>query len=140
MLRSYSDFINHNPRYRKLENDTYFQAIFNFFSQKMNIIKMLDTCNWNKPALSGCVTPFESKFSDLLNQPFNDYFIRQAIGAMIKEILAPFGYVPFVQKGLPKDKQGLFKSAHSYTLDKGKIELELIQTWEIVPVKKDPNY
>lgn len=131
MLSTYQDFINHNQRYQQLENVTYFQDVFNFLSEKMNIANMLEACKWNKSALSGCVIQLEERFPKLLKQPFNDYFIKQAIGAMIKEILAPFGYLPTDQKRMAPVKSDFFSSASTYQLDEGLRKLKLVQSWEI---------
>jgi len=133
MLSTYQDFINHNPRYQQLKNDIYFQDIFNFLSKKENIVKMVEASKWNKPALSSCVNELESNYPELLNKDYTDYFIKQSVGAMIKVVLDPFGYVPNVQKRLPK-KSLFFTSAHTYKYDKNSARLELIQTWEIKPL------
>ena len=134
MLNTYQDFINHNPRYQQLESDTYFQDIFKFLSEKMTIVSMVEACKWNKPALSGCVTQLELKFPDLLKQNYNDHFIKQSIGTMIKEVLAAFGYMPLVKKRLLPVKSKYFKSAHTYQLKEKFKKLELIQSWDIVKV------
>ena len=135
MLSTYQDFINHNPRYQQLANDTEFHNIFDFLSEKMNIVKMIEACKWNKPALSACVEDLEVKFPDLLKNPYNDYFIKQSIGAMIKVVLAPFGYVPLVPKRLSNVKSNFFTSAHTYQLDESLKKLELVQSWKIVKVR-----
>lgn len=134
MLNTYQDFLNHNPRYQQLENDSYFQSVFEFLSETTNIIKMIEACKWNKPALSGCVIELEAKFPDLLKHSYNDYFIKQSVGAMIKVVLAPFGYIPLVPKRLSNVRSKFFTSAHTYQLDESQKILELVQSWKIVKV------
>jgi hypothetical protein len=135
MLNTFQDFINHNPRYKQLEYDNYFKSIYGFLSERINIVNMVEASKWQKPALSGCVVQLETKFPDLLKQPYNDYFIKQSVGAMIKVILAPFGYIPLVPKRLSNVKSEFFTSAHTYHLDENQKKLELVQTWEIVNAK-----
>jgi len=134
MLSTFQDFINHDTRYQKLESDTYFQAIFHFLLEPQNIYNMIEASKRNKPALSGCVTELEERFPDLLKQPYKDHFTKPAIGAMIKEILAPFGYVPLTPKKLSSDKNKIFNSAHAYQLDESLKELKIIPIWKIVKV------
>lgn len=134
MLSTFQDFINHDIRYQKLESDAYFKSVFNFLSEAQNIYNMIEASKRNKPALSGCVTELEERFPDLLKQPYKDHFIKPAIGAMIKEILAPFGYTPLNPKKLSPDKNKVFNSAHVYHLEERSRELEIIPSWKIVKV------
>ena len=139
MLSKYNDFIRHNPRYKQLEFDDYYKNVFNFLLEKPNIISMIEASKWEKPALSGCVVKLEKKFPDLLGHQYKGNFIKQSIGTMIKEVLAPFGYIPDVPKRISPVKSEFFISTHTYRLDKNLRRLELVQTWEIVEVQNLEN-
>lgn len=134
MLSTYQDFINHNPRYQQIENDSYFQRVFEFLSVEENIFDMIEFCGWGKPALASCVQKLEIQFPDLLKQNYNDYFIKQSIGTMIKEVLAPFGYIPEKPKRISPTPSKFFKSAHTYECRENLMKLKLVKTYRIEKV------
>ncbi len=134
MLSTYADFINHNWRYKQLENDVFFQKVFAFLSRKEIIFEMIKSIEWKKSALAGCVEQLEAVFPELMTQPYTGYFIKQAVGAMVKEVLAPFGYAPTVQRRVPPSKSKFFSSASTYRLDEETAKVKLVQQWEIVKV------
>lgn len=134
MLNRYSDFVKANTRYQSLSENTDFQEIFEFLSEKDIIVKMLEATKWGKPALSGCVKELEAKFPFVLDWDDKEYFLRQAIGYMVKVVLEPFGYVPNIQKRISPPLNKVFSSATVYKFDQEKARLKLIQKWEIVEV------
>ncbi len=136
MLRTFNDFILHNPQYKKIANDPYFQRIFEFISELENIADMIENSKRGKPALAGIVERLEVSFPDLLVQQYNPYFIRQCIGRMVKEVLEPFGYIPFSPKRMPSNKSKMFTSAHTYSYS-GKAEINLVKEWKVEKVKND---
>jgi hypothetical protein len=118
---TFNDFIKQNPNCKKFENDVTMQDIFCFLSQDDTVIKLIDTSDGGKPALAPMVADVENFFTDTTKTYANtldDNFTKQAIGLMIKTILAPFGYVVWKQKDLPKNSRATkFQSASVYRYD-----------------------
>ena len=118
MKATFNDFLAENPNCSKYDGNPDAIAIFDLLSKDENIIGMIDASEAGKPALSACVDEIEAFFSNQQNPTFflTDDFTRQAVGRMIKTILAPFGYEVTVQKDLPKALKGkYFTSASCYT-------------------------
>jgi hypothetical protein len=139
MKATYNDFINQNPNCRKFENDLDMQRIFDLLSEDCSIIRMIDASEAGKPALGPFAVTVEDIFTDLSRihvNSLNDNFTKQAVGLIIKTILEPFGYIPWKQKDLPKDKNATkFRSASTYRFNENApISMEIVrQVQEIVP-------
>ena len=117
MKATFLEFIKQNPNCSKYEQIAAARTIFDFLSTDENIIKMVDSVENKKSGLAGCVQELE-KYVDNLNTKdidLTDGFTRTAIGRMVKTVLAPFGYLPTVQKDFPKSFQlKYFSSASCY--------------------------
>lgn len=115
----FQDFINSNPNCSGLASSSTAKALFDFLSQDIITIKMIEYAEIGKPALAGCVSEFEA-FYDSISNPdmsLNDDFNKQAVGRMIKTILEPFGYLPTNQKAFSKSSgTKYFRSAKCYSL------------------------
>jgi len=118
MLATFEDFIKQNPNCRKFENDEDMQRIFDFLSQDFIITQMIDMSEMDKPALAPVAANIEHFFVDPNFEHMNsldDNFTKQAVGLMVKTILAPFGYTVWKQKDLPKNMRSeKFQSASVY--------------------------
>ena len=65
-----------------------------FFSDPVNLDRMLLLNDFAEMApLSAIVAELENNFESRIN--FASLDVRQMIGSMIKDVLAPFGYEPF---------------------------------------------
>jgi hypothetical protein len=121
MLATFSDFIAQNPNCKKFENDDDMMNIFEFLSRDYILIQLLDASEAGKPAISPIATNIEHFFADLTKTHVNtldDNFTKQAVGLMVKTILAPFGYIVWKQKDLPKSARAeKFQSASVYRFD-----------------------
>lgn len=121
MFAKFSDFITQNPNCSKFANDDDMQNTFDFLSQEYIIIQMADASEAGKPALTPVATNIEQIFANtgkMHNNTLDDNFTKQAVGLMVKTILAPFGYVVWKQKDLPKGVGAVkFKSASTYRFD-----------------------
>jgi len=121
MKATYTDYLKQNPNCRKFEEDDDMRNIFHFLSQDFIIVQMIDMSEAGKPALAPVAVNVEHFFSDPSKKHVNsldDNFTKQAIGLMVKTVLAPFGYVVWKQKDLPKSlKSEKFQSASVYRFD-----------------------
>lgn len=131
-LNEFSDFIDYYPKYsNKYLTNVIAKDIFDELSKLPNINQMILASNSDKPALSICISSIESKFSSKFD--FTNGFNKQAIGAMVKIILQPFGYEPIKQKKLPIGSSIYFKSASVYKLVNAP-KIRLIQKFDIEKV------
>jgi len=121
MKATFEDFIKQNSNCKKFKNDEDMEDIFCFLSQDFIIIQMIDMSEVGKPALSTVAVNVEHYFIDpnrTHTNTLDDNFTKQAVGLMIKTILAPFGYVVWKQKDLPKNANATkFQSASVYRFD-----------------------
>jgi hypothetical protein len=120
MKTTFQDFLNQNPNCSKFDGKAEAILIFEYLSRDDSIIRMLESCDHGKPAL----TPVAREIEELLENvtapaiSFEDHFTKQAVGMMIKCILKPFGYVVGDQKILPRGCGARqFKSASCYSFD-----------------------
>jgi hypothetical protein len=118
MKATFEDFIKQNPNCKKFEHDDDMWNVFEFLSRDYIITQMVDMCEAGKPALAPVARNVENFFKDITKEHTNtldDNFTKQAVGLMIKTILAPFGYVVWKQKDLPKKIESeKFQSASVY--------------------------
>ena len=121
MLATFEDFIAQNPNCRKFDGDEDMVYIFNFLSQDFILVQLIDASEAGKPALAPVAVNIEHIFQDTSRPHENsldDNFTKQAVGLMIKTILAPFGYTVWKQKDLPKSVGATkFQSASTYRFD-----------------------
>lgn len=141
MKTTMKEFFDKNKNCKKLKGKAETILIFDHLSKDDSIIKMINACNFGKPAL----TPVAKEIEDLLNSIVNpsisldDNFTKQAVGLMVKSILEPFGYTVCGQKKLPNGTGAeKFVSASCYKLDpKVQRTMEVVNTIvEITPSSK----
>lgn len=118
MLATFDDFIEQNQNCKKFEDDITFQKVFDFLSWDVVLIQMIDASESGKPAITPVATNIEHFFLESKQSTLDDDFTKQAVGRMVKTILAPFGYVVDRQKNLPKNARATkFTSAAVYRFD-----------------------
>lgn len=87
-------FFDRNPRFRQHERNPVMPKLLAFFSDPVHLDRMLLLNDFAEMApLSAIVTELEDCFEQHIN--FASLDVRQMIGSMIKDVLAPFGYEPF---------------------------------------------
>ena len=129
MKATFEDFLKGNPMYNKRLDTKEARFIFALLSEDENIIKMIDCCNANLPALAGCISAVES-YTDMLD--YSDTFVKRGVGNMVKTILAPFGYENPENKDIPKSYNAkFFKSAATYS-PTGKASMRVVKTIETI--------
>ena len=82
-----------------------------------NLIAMTEMSDLNKPALAACVSEVERYFDsrEASELDLRDSFSKQAVGRMVKTVLAPFGYETAIQRDMPKNSGSkYFASATCY--------------------------
>jgi hypothetical protein len=118
MLATFNDFLAQNPNCKKFADDEDMLYVFNFLSQDFILTQMIDASDAGRPAITPVVTNIEHFFIEPGREHPNtldDNFTKQAVGLMVKTILAPFGYVVWKQKDLPKSSRAeKFQSASAY--------------------------
>jgi len=118
MLATFNDFIAQNPNCKKFAADEDMIYAFNFLSADYVLVQLLEASDAGRPAITPIVTNIEHIFADSSKEHTNtldDNFTKQAVGLMIKTILAPFGYTVWKQKDLPKSSRAeKFTSASVY--------------------------
>ena len=118
MLATFENFIAQNPNCKKFVDDEDMIYTFNFLSVDYVLVQLLEASDFGKPAISPIVTNIEHVFADPSKEHANtldDNFTKQAVGLMVKTILAPFGYTVWKQKDLPKNSRAeKFTSASVY--------------------------
>lgn len=132
MKATYRDFLEANPNCSKYEFNPDAIEIFNILSEDENIFKMAEFADNGKPALAGCVDVIETFFDNKTAPTIDlkDGFTRTVIGRMVKAVLTPFGYVPTIQKNLPKNCQTkYFTSASCYEMT-GSASLQIVKRIE----------
>jgi hypothetical protein len=114
---TFDDFLAQNPNCSKFAGNEDVKLIFDFLSEDLKIILMLEASDAGKPAL----TPWAKHLENLLlhietpSISFDDNFTKQTVGLMVKCILAPFGYDVWKQRSLPKSAESTkFQSASVY--------------------------
>lgn len=127
---TFKAFIMANNRYKKLENVTGAKEVYEFLLKEENIDVMIIANNNRRAVLYGVQKELETKFDGDSDFRFQDNFIKQAVGAMTKHVLEPFGYIAR-QRELPKDESKYFRSAKHYDFDSSKAEYDLVKKLEI---------
>lgn len=123
MKTTFAEFINMNTNCNKFADNADAKQIFDFLSSDDSIIRMIESADMGKPALTPVIREVERMIE---NKPdatisFNDNFTKQTVGLMARAILMPFGYAVTVQKSFPKSiGEGKFTSASCYCYDPSK--------------------
>lgn len=130
-IPTFNDFIAKNPKYKKFLNSTNAQNVFNYLRVTDNIEKMVSANNNGKPALYGVQLYIESNFSGFADFDFNDGFVKQCVGSMVRDILSPLGFTPLLQRDLPKKESLYFKSATYYSFEASRATCRLVKKIEL---------
>lgn len=130
-IPSFNEFIANNPKYKKYSESKNAEKIYDYLKIAENIDKMLSANNNGRPALYGVQSYIETNFSGLSDFDFTESFVKQCVGSMVREILAPLGYKPFLQRDLPKKESLYFTSAMNYVFDESLAKYRLIKKLEI---------
>ena len=87
-------FFDRNPRFRQHAINPIMPELLAFFSDPVHLDKMMLLNDFADMApLSAIVSELEDRFEHRID--FSSLDVRQMIGSMIKDVLAPFGYEPF---------------------------------------------
>ncbi len=130
-IPTFNDFIAKNAKYKKFSNSTNAQNIFNYLRVPDNIEKMVSANNNGKPALYGVQPYIESNFAGFTDFDFNEGFVKQCVGSMVRDILSPLGFTPLLQRDLPKKESLYFKSATYYSFEENNAKCRLVKKIEI---------
>jgi len=127
LLPSYRDFIVAYPKYQKFADNADAQQVFEFLRDPETLLSMIKSCQQGKPALSGCAEELDKITSTL--QDFNYHntskddplyleknVLKQAIGSMIRVLLAPFSLLPSSKRRVNPALTPNFFSATHYAL------------------------
>ena len=126
MKATYRDFLEENKVCSGLTNNQDAKEVFEKLSKDENIILMLELSEQNQPALSACVAEIEEWHDSKVTNAFSfkntdpkGNFNKNAVGRMVKTILAPFGYVTNGRKAIAqKYESRYFSSATCYKKEK----------------------
>ena len=113
-----------NRKYIKYENSSELKRVFQFLCKKDSIAKMISSCNNDRPALEGVIEDIEKNFP--VGPDFDikdDYFLRNALGSIVKYIISDFGYEVYIQREINKGTH--IKSATVYKLNQEKVRKSL---------------
>jgi hypothetical protein len=101
MKAVFSDFITQNPTWKDFEDNQDALIVFAILSRDESIESMIKATAAGKPALTPCVMAIEDLLEDLPKptMPVEVERSRQAVGLMVKTILAAYGYVPIKNPG-----------------------------------------
>ena len=93
---TFNDFIAKNPTWKDFDGNPDAEIIFSILSRDASIKSMIAAVADGKPALTPCVMAIENLLEDLpeTTMPVDRDRSRQAVGLMVKTILAPHGYEP----------------------------------------------
>ena len=122
----YKEFFleNGNRKYIKYENSSQIEEVFKFLCKKDSIAKMISASKNDRPALEGVIEDIEKNFPVGVDFDIKgDYFLRNALGSIVKYIISDFGYEVDMQKDIHKGSY--IKSATSYKLNTAKIRISL---------------
>ena len=85
---------------------------------------MISASKNDRPALEGVIEDIEKNFPVGVDFDIKgDYFLRNALGSIVKYIISDFGYEVDMQKDIHKGSY--IKSATSYKLNTAKIRISL---------------
>lgn len=133
MKSTFNDFIQNSPKYKKYDGNPDAIHIFdNILSLDDNIIAMIDISESGKPALCACLLDIENYYSSQVNPSFDltDNFTKQALGAMVKTVLEPFGYQPKSQKDIPRSYNAQFVTSASTYAKTGPATMRVVRRIE----------
>ena len=86
-------FFDRHPRFRQHAENSSISDLLAFMADPANVDRMILLNDVAEMApLSALVIELEAKFEDCID--FRSLDVRQMIGTMIKDVLAPFGYEP----------------------------------------------
>ena len=96
MGTEYSKFIFQNPTWKDFDGNTDAEIVFRILSRDASINSMIVAIAAGKPALSPCARAVEDLVQNVpsTTMPIKRHRSRQAVGVMVKSILAPYGYKP----------------------------------------------
>lgn len=131
---TFEDFINEYKKYQKFLDSSSAKAVFNFLREEDNVFRLINSNNNGKNALFGVLPDLESDFQNRSDFDFNEGFVKQCVGSMIKFILGQFGYHTTAQRDMPKGSFTYFTSSMRYEYREGTEKFKLVQKFEIVPI------
>ena len=122
----YKDFFleKENRKYIQYENSSKIEKVFQFLCKKDSIAKMNYANKNGRPALEGVIEDIERNFP--VGPDFDikdDYFLRNALGSIVKYIISDFGYEVYIQREINKGTH--IKSATVYKLNPEKVRKSL---------------
>jgi len=132
---SFDEFIAKNPKYKKFVNSVNARNVYEYLEVPDNIEKMIASNNNGRPALYGVQAYIELNFVEFADFDFNVGFVKQCVGSMVRDIIAPLGYRPLLQRDLPKKESLYFTSATHYSFEESIAKCKLIKKIEIVKIK-----
>lgn len=96
MKTTFNDFIAQNPTWKDFSGNPDAEIIFSILSRSASVDSMIAAISEGKSALSPCVMAIENLLEDMPNPAMSIERdrTRQAVGLMVKAILAPYGYEP----------------------------------------------
>lgn len=130
-IPSFDEFIANNPKYKKYSESKGAKDTYDYLKLVESIDKMVAANSNGKPALYGVQKHIETNLSGFSDFDFNEGFVKQCVGSMVREILAPLGYKPFLQRDLPKKESLYFTSAMNYAFDESLAKCRLVKKLEI---------
>lgn len=114
-----NDFLKRYPRYSKFNSQRSAEKLFEFLNQ-LEIIDRMIMINDHADlsALDGVVRDVETRFGITPDFELEKHLdARQMVGAMIKFILEPFGYVAAPENRVSVKYSKLFRLSMHYTFD-----------------------
>ena len=113
-----------NRKYIKYENSSQIEEVFKFLCKKDSIAKMISASKNDRPALDGVIEDIEKNFPVGVDFDIKgDYFLRNALGSIVKYIISDFGYEVYIQREINKGTH--IKSATVYKLNPEKVRKSL---------------
>lgn len=134
-ILTFNEFIIKNPKYKKFLLSKNAKQLFDYLRLPDNIDKMIAANNNGKPALYGVQSYIEKNFAGYQDFDFNEGFVKQCVGSMVRDILAPLGFAPVLQRDLPKKESLYFTSAAFYEFDSNTAKCKLVRKIEIEEIK-----
>lgn len=115
----YGDFIKRYPRYSKFNSQHSAEKLFEFLNQLEVIDRMIIINDYaDLSALDAVVMEIEEQFGSTLDFELEKHLdARQMVGAMIKFILEPFGYVASPENRVSVKNSKMFRLAMHYSFD-----------------------
>jgi len=133
MKSTFNNFIQDSPKYKKFDGNADAIHIFNnIISKDETIIAMIDISEAGKPALCACLLDIEDYYANQTHPVFDltDNFTKQALGAMVKTVLKPFGYEPKSQKDIPRSYNAQYVTSASTYAETGPATMRVVKRIE----------